>query len=126
MRAERKSPQTVRVYTGSLQVFIVWCALDGREPMLNRDNVRDLAHSLPSLIAGRDEGEVSCSACASVSMSTYNWARRSRSHRIASCRRVSRYAIQGTAVAMAASPAGTSATTVGVPMARSYGLHRRP
>jgi integrase len=41
LRAERKSPQTVRVYTGSLQVFIAWCALDGREPVLNRDNVRD-------------------------------------------------------------------------------------
>jgi hypothetical protein len=53
-------------------------------------------------------------------MSTYNWARRSRSHRIASCRSSSRYASHGTAVAMAASPASTSATTVVEGMARSY------
>jgi hypothetical protein len=52
-----------------------------------------------------------------MSMSTYNWARRARSHRIASRRSISRYASHGTAVAMAASPASTSATTVGVPMA---------
>jgi site-specific recombinase XerC len=41
LRAERKSPQTVRVYTGSLHGFITWCAYDGREPVLSRDNVRD-------------------------------------------------------------------------------------
>ena len=46
MRAERKSPQTVRVYTGSLQGFIAWCARDSREPALNRDNVRDFIVAL--------------------------------------------------------------------------------
>lgn len=41
LRAEKKSPATVRVYTDSLRRFLAWCDQEGREPLLNRENVRD-------------------------------------------------------------------------------------
>jgi integrase len=41
LRAERKSPNTVRVYTESLHRFITWCEGNEREVTLNRETVRD-------------------------------------------------------------------------------------
>lgn len=46
LRAERKSPNTVRIYTDSLRKFLSWCVSNDRQPVLNRDNVRDFIIAL--------------------------------------------------------------------------------
>ncbi|MDF3050794.1 MAG: recombinase XerD, partial [Pseudonocardia sp.] len=39
LRAERKSPRTVVAYTSSVQVFLRWCASEGRPAVLDRPTV---------------------------------------------------------------------------------------
>ena len=39
LRAERKSPQTVRLYLGGVRTYLAWCASTGRRPVLDRSIV---------------------------------------------------------------------------------------
>jgi len=46
LRAERKSPQTVKTYPDGVRSFLSWCARSGVEPALDRPTVTKLTASL--------------------------------------------------------------------------------
>src|SRR5262245_24426695 len=39
LRAERKSPQTIRTYGNGVRAFLAWCQREHVEPVLNRPTV---------------------------------------------------------------------------------------
>ena len=52
LRAERKSPQTVKSYTDGVRRFLTWCAVVDRSPMLDRATVNSFVAAI--LAAGAE------------------------------------------------------------------------
>ncbi|WP_228845744.1 site-specific integrase [Mycobacteroides abscessus] len=46
MRAERKSPATVKVYTDGIAAFLRWCEAEGVEPALDKHLVQQFTTAL--------------------------------------------------------------------------------
>ncbi|CAN5839395.1 hypothetical protein BH23ACT4_BH23ACT4_16950 [soil metagenome] len=57
LRAERKSPQTIKVYGDGLRRYLLWCVERGAEPM-NRTSLNRFVADL--LDAGRAGGPPGC------------------------------------------------------------------
>jgi len=47
LRAERKSPQTVKAYGDGVRTYLAWCERAGRPTVLDRRQLREFVDALP-------------------------------------------------------------------------------